>query len=400
MTNVDSIRLAETAEPVSPARVPAKAWLAIAAVAIGTFSMVTVENLPMGLLTFIAGGLHVSDAQVGLMVTVTGLVAAATAPILPVLIRRLDRRIVLLGLITIMVAANLLSAFAPNYGVLLGARFLIGVSIGGFWSLAAGLAVRLVPEDQVAKGTSLIFFGALAANVLGVPAGTLIGNLAGWRIAFGTVAALGLLLLVALVVLLPKMPAGEAVRLRTLAEQLRVPAVRVGVIATFLLVSGQYGAFTFVSPILQSVAGISAAAVGPLLLGFGVAGIAGNFVAGSWAARNVRGTIIAVSVSLAVILAVYPMIGRTPISGGALLILWGFAFGGLPVSVQTWILKAAPNATEAATGLNTCMFNLAIALGALFGSLVVGLVAVTGVLWLAAALVILTTVAVWRTRRI
>jgi predicted MFS family arabinose efflux permease len=395
MTNIDSTRLT-----AAPARVPVKAWLAIAAVAIGTFSMVTVENLPMGILTFIAGGLHVSDVHVGLMVTATGLIAAATAPVLPVLIRRLDRRLVLLGLITLMVAANLLSALAPNYGVLLGARFLVGVSIGGFWALAAGLAVRLVPEEQVARGTSLIFFGALAGNVLGVPAGTLIGNLAGWRIAFATIAGIGLLLLVALVILLPRMPADEPVRLRTLAEQLRVPAVRVGVLATFLLVSGHYGAFTFISPILQSVSGINARIIGPLLLVYGVAGIAGNFVAGSWAARNVRGTIIAVSLSLAIILAVFAIVGQSPIPGGALLILWGFAFGGLPVSVQTWILKAAPNATEAATGLNTCMFNLAIALGALFGSLMVGLAGVTGVLWLATALVTLTTIAVRTTRQI
>lgn len=404
MTDVDTNQLTDATRPADPARppararVPVKAWLAIAAVAIGTFSMVTVENLPMGMLTYIAGGLRVSDAEVGLMVTVTGLVAAATAPVLPVVIRRLDRRVVLLGLIILMVAANLLSAFAPDYGVLLGARFLIGVSIGGFWSLAAGLAVRLVPEDQVARGTSLIFFGAMAANVLGVPAGTLIGNLAGWRIAFAAIAGLGVLLVVALVILLPRMPADEPVRLRTLAEQLRVPAVRVGVIATFLLVSGHYGAFTFVSPILQSVSGIHARIIGPLLLAYGAAGIVGNFVAGSWAAKNVRGTIIAVSVSLAVILAVFPIVGRSPISGVVLLVLWGVAFGGLPVSVQTWILKSAPNAAEAATGLNTCMFNLAIALGALFGSLVVGLVAVNGVLWLAAALVVLTTIAVWRTR--
>src|SRR5690242_348089 len=120
MTNIDSIPQTGATPTDVRQRVPVKAWLAIAAVAIGTFSMVTVENLPMGLLTFIAGGLRVSDAEVGLMVTVTGLVAAATAPVLPVLIRRMDRRVVLLGLIALMVGANLLSALAPNYGVLIG----------------------------------------------------------------------------------------------------------------------------------------------------------------------------------------------------------------------------------------------------------------------------------------
>lgn len=240
----------------------------------------------------------------------------------------------------------------------------------------------------------------MAANVIGVPAGTLVGELTGWRVAFGAVAAVALLLVIALGVLLPRMPATEPVRLRTLAEQLRVPAVRVGVVATFLLVSGHYGAFTFVSPILQDVSGVGAAFIGPLLLAYGVAGMAGNLIVGAWAGRNVRGTIVVVSVALAVILAAFPLIGGNAVTGSILLIAWGFAFGGLPVSVQTWIIKAAPQGVEAATGLNTCMFNLAIALGALFASLIVGVVAVTGVLWVAAALVVLTSLVVSGTKRV
>lgn len=394
MTDVDTFRTGASV----PERASLKNWLGVLAVALGTFLVVTVENLPMGLLTGIGGTLHVSDGAVGLMVTVSGLVAALTAPILPVMIRRMDRRTVLLGLILLALLGNLATALTPNYEVLLVTRLLIGISIGGFWALAAGLGVRLVPEAQVAKATSLIFFGAMAANVLGVPAGTLIGSLSNWRVAFGVLAALALALLFALFALLPKMPAAAPVRLRTLVELMRVPAVRVGVLATFLLVAGHYGAFTFVSPILQDVSGISTTAIGPLLLAFGVAGILGNFVAGSAAGRNVRRTIVLVSLALAVILAIYPLIGGNPVTGSILLILWGLAFGGLPVCVQTWIMKAAPHETEGATGLNTCMFNLAIAAGALFGSVVTDLISVTSVLWIAAVLVVLTSLAVRRTR--
>jgi predicted MFS family arabinose efflux permease len=372
-------------------------WLAVLAVTVGTFTVVTAENLPMGLLTLIAGGVHVPVAEVGLMVTVTGLVAACAAALLPVAVRELDRRLVLVGLIGLMVVANLLTAVAPTYAVLLGSRFLTGISIGGFWSLAAGLGVRLVPEHDVPRALSMIFFGAMAANVLGIPAGTLLGGLAGWRIAFTALAGAGLLLLVTLLALLPSIPASRPVHVRTLIGQLRTPAVRVGVIATFLLVSGQYGAFTFVSPILQRISHIHAHTIGPLLLTYGAAAIAGNFLAGAAAPRNVRRTIITVSVALAVILVSFPILGHTPLSGAILLILWGLAFGGLPVTVQTWILKAAPNATEAATGLNTFMFNLAIALGALSSSIVAGATTTSGVLWLGAILVLLTSVAVLRT---
>ncbi|MFF5282606.1 MULTISPECIES: MFS transporter [Streptomyces] len=367
--------------------------------AVGTFALVTVESLPVGLLPLIGGTLGVSEGTAGLMVTVPGLVASVTAPLLPVAIRRADRRAVLLGLIVLMVAANGLSALAPDFAVLLASRFLVGVSIGGFWALAAGLAVRLVPERHVPRAVSIVFGGATAANVLGVPAGTLIGALADWRVAFAAVGGLGLLVLAALLWLLPSLPAERAVRLRTLPEQFHNPVVRAGVAATFLLVSGHYAAFTYVSPILRDVSGFDAGMIGPLLLGFGVAGIVGNFLAGAAAERDVRATVVTVGTVLALVLAVFPLAGRTPVGGAILLIVWGLGFGGVPVGVQTWILKSAPASAEAATALNTAVFNLAIALGALLGGVVADRLSLNGVLALGAVLTLLTSLAVRSARR-
>ncbi|MFD9820187.1 MFS transporter [Streptomyces violascens] len=374
-------------------------WLAVIAMAVGTFALVTVESIPVGLLPLIGGALDVSEGTAGLMVTVPGLVASLTAPLLPVLIRRLDRRVVLLGLIVLMVAANALSALAYDFAVLLASRFLVGISIGGFWALAAGLAVRLVPQRHVPRAVSIVFGGATAANVLGVPAGTLIGGLASWRLAFVAVGALGIVVLLALLFLLPPLPAEHPVLPRTLARQFRNPVVRAGVLATFLLVSGHYAAFTYVSPILQDVSGLGEGTVSPLLLGFGVAGILGNFLAGAAGERRIRATVITISVTLGVVLAAFPLLGRTPAGGIALLIAWGLAFGGVPVSVQTWILNSAPDSAEAATALNTSLFNLAIALGALFGGIVANNTAVSAVLLLGAALTLLTSTALWSTRR-
>ncbi|MFE3452648.1 MFS transporter [Nonomuraea sp. NPDC059194] len=387
-----------TTTVLSTDRVPLKTWLAVAAVAVGTFSVVTVEQLPVGLLTSIGGDLDITEGTAGLMVTVPGLVASAAAPLLPVAIRRLDRRVVLIGLLGLMVLANAMSAFAPNFAVLLASRFLVGVSIGGFWALAAGIAVRLVPDRHVPRATSLTFGGATAANVLGVPAGTLIGGLTDWRVAFAAVGVLGLLVVAGLWLLLPRLPATEPVRLRALPRQFRNPVVRTAVLSTFLLVSGHFAAFTFVSPILQGISGVSESMIGPLLLAFGVAGVVGTFVASAGASRDVRKTIITLGVALAAIMALFPLLGGSPLTGSALLILWGLAFGGVPVAVQTWIFKGAPDAAEAATALNTSVFNLAIALGALLGGLFVDAVTVTGVLWFGALLTVLTSLAVWRTR--
>ncbi|MFI8934000.1 MFS transporter [Streptomyces sp. NPDC053474] len=395
MTAVDS----PASLPGAADGVPLKRWLAVIAMAVGTFALVTVESLPVGLLPLVGGSLDVSQGTAGLMVTVPGLVASLTAPLLPVVIRRMDRRTVLLCLIVLMVAANALSALAPDFTTLLVSRFLVGISIGGFWALAAGLAVRLVPQRYVPRAVSLVFGGATAANVLGVPAGTLIGGLTDWRVAFAAVGGLGVLVFVALLSLLPSLPAEQAVRLRTLPEQFRNPVVRAGVLATFLLVSGHYAAFTYVSPILQDVSGLGEGTVGPLLLGFGVAGIVGNFLAGAAAERDIRATVVTISVLLGAVLAAFPLLGRTPVGGIVLLIGWGLAFGSVPVSVQTWILKSAPASAEAATALNTSMFNLAIALGALFGGIVANYLAVSGVLALGALLTLLTSLALWSTRR-
>ncbi|TMQ96172.1 MFS transporter [Actinomadura soli] len=395
---MDRVEPSAAAEAASE-HVSLKRWLAVVAVAVGTFLVVTAEQLPVGLLTSIGGDLGVSEGTAGLMVTVPGLVASAGALLVPVAIGRLDRRIVLLALISLMVAANLLSFLAPNFPVLLASRFLVGISIGGFWALAAGIAVRLVPSSHVPRATSIAFGGATAANVLGVPAGTLIGGLTDWRIAFLTLSGLGLLAVAALFVLLPGIPATGSIRLGALLALFGNSFVRGATIATFLLVSGHMAAYTFVSPVLRDVSGIDEDLIGPLLLVFGAAGIAGTFLAGAAAGRNVRVTIAAVSVLLTAVLALFPLVGATAVTGVALLILWGLAFGGVPIAVQMWILKAAPDHAEAATALNTVVFNLAIALGALFGGLVVNGASATAVLWFGAALTVLTFLAVWSTRR-
>ncbi|TYK47331.1 MFS transporter [Actinomadura decatromicini] len=380
-------------------QVPLRRWLAVVAVAVGTFLVVTAEQLPVGLLTSVGGDLGVSEGTAGLMITVPGLVASAGALLVPVVIGRADRRTVLLALISLMVVANALSFLAPNFPVLLASRFLVGVSIGGFWALAAGIAVRLVPESRVPRATSIAFGGATAANVLGVSAGTLIGGLTDWRIAFVTLAGLGLLAVAALFVLLPGIPATGSIGFGALLSLFGDRFVRAATLSTFLLVSGHMAAYTFVSPILRDISGVDEDLIGPLLLVFGAAGIVGTFVAGAAAGRDVRATVAVVAALLTTVLALFPLLGGTAVTGTALLVLWGLSFGSVPVGVQMWIFKAAPDRAEPATALNTVVFNLAIALGALFGGFVVNGASAKAVLWFAAVLTVLTLAAVRSARR-
>ncbi|MFB4266603.1 MFS transporter [Nonomuraea sp. GTA35] len=383
------------AEPDAPAR---SHWPAVVTVTVATFLVVTAEQLPIGLLTSVGSALSVSEGTAGLMVTLPSLVAAVAAPVVPVLVGRMDRRLLLIGLVALTALAGLASALAPTYPLLLAARAVVGVAIGGFWAVAGGLAVRLVPAAHVPRATAVIFGGVGAANVLGVPIGAVIGELAGWRVAFGALGGVGLVALVALLAVLPPLTAAQPVALRHLAEQLRNPGVRAGVVATFLVVIGHFAAYTYVSPVLQDLSGIGAQLVGPLLFAFGLAGIAGNFVAGAAVARRPHRTVLVIVAALALTVLLFPLVGTGPAGGIVLLGVWGLAFGGVSVSLQTWMIKAAPRAVEAASALWVAVFNLAIGLGSLVGGTIVNAVALRGDLWAAGGLLALAGVAVWSAR--
>ncbi|MGA5143209.1 MFS transporter [Streptomyces azureus] len=380
-------------------RSPVKGWLAVLAVTLGIFSLMTSELLPVGLLTPVGSALDVSEGTAGLMVTVPGLVAAVAAPVVTVATGRIDRRIVLAVLIGLVGAANLASAFATSFAVVLAARFLIGISVGGFWSIAGGIALRLVPEKHVPRATAVIFGGVETASVLGVPTGTIIGDLSGWRTAFAAVGMLGLISLACMVFLMPKVPTVQTITFKDLPKIFKGNAgVRAGIAVTFLVITGHFLAYTFVRPILQG-GGIDENMIGALLLTFGVAGICGNFIAGAVIAKRLRQTVVAISLVLALAMVLLALVDTGAVTAGALLILWGLGYGAVPVTFQTWILDAAPDATEAASSLYVSTFNLSIALGALFGGFAVDGIATTSVLWIGAVLAILTVLMVGGARR-
>jgi predicted MFS family arabinose efflux permease len=368
-------------------------------VTLGIFALMTSELLPVGLLTPIGTDLDVSAGTAGLMVTVPGVVAAVSAPLVTVATGRVDRRLVLIVLVGLVGAANLASAFATTFAVVLVARFLIGVSVGGFWSLAGGIALRLVPERHVARATAVIFGGVETASVLGVPAGTLLGDASGWRGAFAAVGVLGLVSLVCLVLLMPKVEPRRTLTFAALPEVLRTnAAVRVGIAMTFLVITGHFAAYTFVRPILLGD-GVDGAMVGALLLAFGVAGVCGNFVAGALITDRLRPTVVGVAVVIGAAVVLLAVTDGTPATAGAVLLLWGLGYGAVPVTFQTWILRAAPDTTEAATSLYVSAFNLSIALGALVGGLAVDGIGTTSVLWIGGGLVLLALPVLAGTRR-
>ncbi|MDV5146850.1 MFS transporter [Streptomyces sp. SBC-4] len=364
---------------------------AVAAVTLGIFTVMTAELLPVGLLTPAAADLSVTEGTAALMVTVPGLVAAVAAPLVTARAAGADRRTLLVALMLLAAAANLVSALAGHLAVVLAARLLLGLAIGGFWALAGGLAPRLVPTAAVGRATAVVFGGVSAASVLGVPAATVIAEQASWRWAFAATGLLSLLAAAALRTLLPRLPgrgtgssAPQGTGLRALAAlPRRNRRVRAGLLLTLALVTGHFLAYSFVRPLLTDHARVPEALLGALLLGYCLAGVAGNFLAGSLAARAPRRTLAVIAAALgAVLLAAF----AAPAAAAGLLLLWGLAYGGVSVALQSWSMAAAPDDVEAATGLNVSVFCLAIALGALLGGLLTDAYDLTAVLLAGAAL--------------
>ncbi|TWD75069.1 putative MFS family arabinose efflux permease [Kribbella amoyensis] len=371
--------LSESTAPPLP-RTPLRAWAAVCSVTLGIFTIVTAEILPIGLLPLIGDDFALTPGRTGWLMTIPGLVAAVAAPIVTVTTRRLDRRSMLAALLAVLALSDALAAAAEAYWLELAARVLVGLVIGGFWSIGAGLAVRLVPPHAVARATAMIFAAVPLGSVLGVPAGTLLGEAAGWRTAFATLGLLTLVSFGALLVLAPPLPPVDVTRLGVLRDVLRKRQTKQAMVVTAMIVLAHFGTYTYVTPLLLDVTGVASEQVGVLLLVYGVAGFAGNALAGAGISRDLRATFVAACGLLAVATVLLPIVGRsTPLAVG-LLVVWGLAYGAVPACSMSLFARVAPQAREAMTVVFTSTFQAMLSTGALLGGLVVDLVSVPAVM--------------------
>lgn len=366
-------------------------WPAVGALALGVFGLVTAEFLPASLLTAMARDLHVSDGAAGQAVTATALVGAVAAPSIPLLTRRFDRKLVMLALTALLVLSNLIAATAGSLGVLMIARVMLGVALGGFWSMAAALAMRLVPEHRFARAMSIILTGVSVATVCAAPIGAWMGELWGWRSAFVAAGVLSVFTLVAQLATLPALPPRDNPNLRVLAELLTRPSVRVALLAVLLVISGHFAGFTYIRPLMEQVTHLSVASISVILLGYGIGGFFGNFAGGFIAGRSERHAIVAGGALIAVLAASLLLAGQSAAVTAVAVVLWGFAFGAFPVGFQTWITRAAPDQAEGAGGLLVAAFQIAIASGAMGGGLLVDHVGALGAPAFAVAAITLGT---------
>ncbi|MEO5759291.1 MAG: MFS transporter, partial [Mesorhizobium sp.] len=326
---------------------------------------------PASLLTPMARDLGVTEGVAGQAVTATAIVGAIAAPTMAIITRRMDRRLVMWMLTVLLILSNLLAAFASSLSVLLIARVVLGVALGGFWAMSAAMALRLVPMRLMPRAMSIILTGVSVATVCAAPIGAYVGDVWGWRTAFMIATVVGGLALLAQLATIPKLPPVGVASFSTLLEVLKRPMIRIALLVVLLVASGQFAGFTYVRPFLEKVPVLNIQTISLVLLGYGVGGFFGNLAGGFLAERSLK-TAVALAPLLIGLAAVSLLVlGASPLASAVAVAVWGFAFGAVPVGLQTWLVREAPDQAESAGGLMVATFQVAIALGAVFGGLLV-----------------------------
>ncbi|WP_250028763.1 MFS transporter [Paractinoplanes maris] len=343
-----------------------RAWVALAALSLAAFLYVTVETLPIGLLAAMAADLGVSESSIGLLVTAYGLVVVAVTLPLTRLTSSWPRRRLLVVLLAVFAVATALSALAVDYASLLAARVAIAVSQSVFWAVVTPAAAGLFPQRLRGRALSMVFAGSSTAPLVGVPLGTWLGQQAGWRPPFLVLGALGVVVLVVVLVLLPETPRGASDADRGTAPD--AGRYRVLVVASAITVAGAFAAFTYIDPFLTRVSGFDPSALGPILLLRGVAGLLGVLVAGLVVSRWGWPSWLVVTALQAVALTVQFAFGADQITAVAATAFAGFALSGAASILGVRVLEVAPTTTDMAAAGTSTAFNVGITSGALLGS--------------------------------
>jgi DHA1 family inner membrane transport protein len=371
--------------------------LPILALALASFGIGTTEFVIMGLLPDVALDLGVSIPDAGLLVTGYALGVTFGAPFLAIATARMDRRRALLLLISIFILGNFLCAIAPDYWLLMAARVVTAFCHGAFFGLGAVVASNLVAPHKRVQAIALMFSGLTLANVLGVPFGTALGQELGWRSTFWAVVAIGVFAASALYVALPRKIAASTGSLWLEAKSLGKPQVLLAMLISVLAAASMFSVFTYITPMLTDITGITPRQVTYVLLLFGVGLTVGNYIGGRLGDWRLMPAIIIAFTLLIGILVVFTETLTSVIPAVATVMLWGVVAFALVSPLQMRVVNEASDAPNLASTLNQGAFNLGNAAGAWFGGIAITQgISYQHIPWLGAAIAVLALLfAVW-----
>jgi len=370
---------------------PWRSKAALAMLSVSTFAYVTIEMLPIGLLTVMADDLGRSRSEIGFLVTGYAVVVVLASIPLTLLTHKLPRRRVIGGTLAIFTAASIFTAFAPTYGALLAGRLLTALSQALFWSVVVPVAAGLVPPEVRGRAVGRLTIGAALAPVVGIPAGTWLGEQAGWQIPFAVLAGVGLVTCLGIMAILPRVEAQYGATDRGTEPDVRRYVVLVMTCA--IGVTGFLTANTYITPFLLEVSGFGVGALGPILLVSGLGGLTGVLLIGLILDRRPWTAVVLPLVLITCALLGLYALGGLQVPAVLFVGLAGMAYSALAVSLLSRTLQVAPGNTDLASAGTSTAFNLGIATGAFIGgglidgpgvrtvALVGGLLTATALAW-------------------
>lgn len=345
-------------------------WGGVWAMTLCVFALIASEFMPVSLLSPLSQDLAVSEGLVGQGIAISGALAVITSLSITRIAGNLDRKILLLALTLVMALSGLMVAMAPNYLTYMTGRALIGVVIGGFWSMSAAVAIRLVPTGQVPRALAIFNGGNALATVIAAPLGSYLGSVIGWRGAFFSLVPVALIALFWQAFTLPSMPVNSARQHSgKILQLLRSPLVTVGMTACGLLFMGQFTLFTYLRPFLETVTQVDVSALSLVLLTIGVAGFIGTLIIGAVLQRGFYLTLMIIPLIMALVAVLLMVFGHHLWLVAPLLGIWGLVATAAPTGWWAWIARTFPDNAEIGGGLMVAIVQLSIALGSTLGGL-------------------------------
>ncbi len=348
-------------------------WGGVFAMSVCAFALIASEFLPVSLLTPMARDLHVSEGMAGQGIAISGVFAVFTSLFISALAGSVNRKTLLLVLTAAMGVSGAIVAMAPNYLTYMLARALLGVVVGGFWSMSAATAIRLVPARDVPRALAIVNGGNALATVVAAPLGAYLGAVIGWRGAFLCLVPIALVALIWQWKTLPSMPVALRVTDRggvfKVFSLLKHPGAVIGISASSLLFMGQFSLFTYVRPFLETVTGVHDTAISLILLVIGAAGFIGTVLIGRVLQRGFYRTLVIIPILMALTALALIAFGGSFAAVSILLGLWGLAGTSAPVGWWTWIARVFPKDAESGGGLFVAVVQMSIALGSTLGGM-------------------------------
>jgi predicted MFS family arabinose efflux permease len=343
-------------------------WGGILAMTLCVFALIASEFMPVSLLTPMANDLRVSEGLAGYGIAISGAFAVLTSLSISSLAGAMNRKTLMLLMTLLMTISGLVIALAPNYEIYMVGRALIGVVVGGFWSMSVAVAIRLVPSDKVPKALAIFNGGNALATVVAAPLGSYLGGIIGWRGAFFCLVPVALIALVWQWISLPSMPTEpRSKQSGSVFSLFKNPVITLGMVAVGAFFMGQFELFTFVRPFLETVTRVDVPTLSTMLLVLGAAGLVGTMLVGKFIAFGLYRTLVIIPLIMAVIALALITFGHSIPVVFLLLGLWGLVATAAPVGWWSWIAKTAPENAEAGGGLMVAVIQLSIALGSTLG---------------------------------